>query len=42
MAAGLTDKLMNMSDIVALIDARDTTRRKDVERGVTRGAFTSN
>jgi hypothetical protein len=30
MAAGLTDKIMDMSDIVALIDAREATRRKDV------------
>jgi hypothetical protein len=30
---------MDMSDIVALIDVREITRRKDIERGITRGAF---
>jgi hypothetical protein len=42
MAAGLTDNLMDMSDIVALIDGRDDQRRSDATRGITRGAFYSN
>lgn len=36
MAAGLTDKLMDMSDIVALIDAAEDQKRRDERRGIER------
>jgi len=36
MAAGLTDKLMDMKDIVALIDAAEDQTRRDERRGVER------
>ena len=44
MAAGLTDKLMDMSDIVELINAAEDRKRLDARRGIERGAtaFNSN
>ena len=37
-AAGLTDKLMDMADVVRLIDARDDQRRADSIRGLGKAA----